>query len=163
MVVYLQLFASIFLAAFLVWFGCTLVFRRRKSGAAPHPRREGPAETPDPVPAGNPAGTFTKLSGGNSAGNPRVCPVCSALLFKGERVHSSVYPPAPDQTRLMYIKGCVYCLEGRRTRQCPVCGAVLGRKDILIARMFDKPGRSHVHVLGCSRCRGRQHEQGARN
>jgi hypothetical protein len=20
--------------------------------------------------------------------------------------------------------------------------------------MFDKPGRSHVHVLGCSRCRG---------
>jgi hypothetical protein len=20
--------------------------------------------------------------------------------------------------------------------------------------MFEKPGRSHVHVLGCSRCRG---------
>jgi hypothetical protein len=22
-----------------------------------------------------------------------------------------------------------------------------------VCRMFDRPGRSHVHVLGCSRCR----------
>jgi hypothetical protein len=26
--------------------------------------------------------------------------------------------------------------------------------EILVARLFDKPGRSHVHVLGCSQCRG---------
>jgi hypothetical protein len=27
-------------------------------------------------------------------------------------------------------------------------------RDILVARMFERPRRrSHVHVLGCSRCR----------
>jgi hypothetical protein len=59
--------------------------------------------------------------------------------------------------RLMYIAGCYYCLEGDRPRVCPVCGAVLNPDENLIARLFDKPGRSHVHVLGCSRCRGPRH------
>jgi hypothetical protein len=34
---------------------------------------------------------------------------------------------------------------------------VLNYDENLIARLFDKPGRSHVHVLGCSRCRGPGH------
>jgi hypothetical protein len=34
---------------------------------------------------------------------------------------------------------------------------VLNYDENLIARFFDKPGRSHVHVLGCSRCRGPRH------
>jgi hypothetical protein len=38
-----------------------------------------------------------------------------------------------------------------------VCGAVLEDGEVLIARLFDKPGRSHVHVLGCSQCRGPRH------
>jgi hypothetical protein len=38
---------------------------------------------------------------------------------------------------------------------CPVCGLVLRDEEILISRMFERPGRrAHVHVLGCSRCRG---------
>jgi hypothetical protein len=164
MVLYLQLFASIFLAAFLLWFGYTLVFRFGKNGAVPPSPHAGPDETTGSVPAetspGNTARTSAGMSAGSSDGSYRVCPVCSARLFKGERVHSSVYPPGPDQTRLMHIDGCVYCLEGKRIRQCPVCGAVLGHGDMLIARMFDKPGRSHVHVLGCSRCRGPQAKGG---
>jgi hypothetical protein len=36
---------------------------------------------------------------------------------------------------------------------CPVCGNHLTNDEMLIARLFDKPGRSHVHVLGCSKCR----------
>jgi hypothetical protein len=160
MVLYLQLFASVFLGAFLLWFGYTLVFRFGKNGPSPSSRRDGPEEVPDPAPAGTSAGGSAAMSAGNADGGHRVCPVCSALLFKGERVHSSVYPPGPDKTRLMYIDGCVYCLEGKRVRQCPVCGAILGHGEILIARMFDKPGRSNVHGLGCSRCRGPQAKGG---
>jgi hypothetical protein len=54
----------------------------------------------------------------------------------------------------MHISGCVYCLEGDRRRVCPVCGAVLQDGEYLIARLYDKPVRSHVHVQGCTRCRG---------
>ncbi|MDR3276496.1 MAG: hypothetical protein LBT11_04710 [Treponema sp.] len=83
----------------------------------------------------------------------RYCPVCSARLEHGEQVKSAVYPGDPQLGRLVHVKGCVYCLEGLRKRRCPVCGAVLRDGEYLIARMFDQPGRSHVHVLGCSQCR----------
>jgi hypothetical protein len=86
-------------------------------------------------------------------GDPRVCPVCSAKLKPDERVKSAAFPGLPGQGRLMHIAGCVFCLDGSRTRKCPVCGAELTVKEILVARMFEKPGRSHVHVLGCSHCR----------
>jgi hypothetical protein len=86
-------------------------------------------------------------------GAPQTCPVCSAQLEKGELVKSMAYPSFNGTDRLMYIKGCAYCLEGDRPRLCPVCGARLRGDEILIARIFDRPGRSHVHVLGCSRCR----------
>jgi hypothetical protein len=38
---------------------------------------------------------------------------------------------------------------------CPVCGKEVPRDGYVIARMFDKPGRKHVHVLGCTGCRDR--------
>ncbi|GHV77903.1 hypothetical protein AGMMS49942_27240 [Spirochaetia bacterium] len=83
----------------------------------------------------------------------RTCPVCSIRLLPGERVKSWAFPPGKTADRLMNIAGCPYCLRGDRPRLCPVCGAVLGDGENLIARLFDKPGRSHVHVLGCSHCR----------
>jgi hypothetical protein len=90
------------------------------------------------------------------SGNPgdaRVCPVCAAKLMPGERVQSSAFPGLPGQGRMMHIFGCVYCLNGGRERKCPVCGDVIDVEEILVARMFEQPGRSHVHVLGCSHCR----------
>jgi predicted nucleic acid-binding Zn ribbon protein len=87
-------------------------------------------------------------------GAPRTCPVCSALLERGERVKSAAFPAMGKLDRLMHISGCPYCLEGERPRTCPVCGVNLKPGEFLIARMFEKPGRSHVHVLGCSCCRG---------
>ncbi|MDR2102796.1 MAG: hypothetical protein LBP42_01695 [Treponema sp.] len=87
------------------------------------------------------------------AGSPQTCPVCSARLEKGVPVKSTAFPSFTGKDRLMYIRGCFYCLEGERDRVCPVCGALLHREEILIARMFERPGRSHVHVLGCSQCR----------
>ncbi|HON13110.1 MAG TPA: hypothetical protein PLB48_05630 [Treponema sp.] len=86
-------------------------------------------------------------------GDPRTCPVCSAKLAPGERVRSSAFPSMNGSDRLMHIYGCMYCLSGDRKRICPVCKATLAPQDVLVARLFDKPGRSHVHVLGCSRCR----------
>jgi hypothetical protein len=109
-------------------------------------------------------GTKGRFSGGGrsrknddlegEAGMPRTCPVCSIRLVHGERVKSSAFPAMGKADRLMYINGCPHCLNGERPRVCPVCGSFLNYDETLIARLFDKPGRSHVHVLGCSQCRG---------
>ncbi|MDR3303928.1 MAG: hypothetical protein LBS86_05905 [Treponema sp.] len=84
-----------------------------------------------------------------------VCPVCSAALPAGERVHSTVFPPEGDRTRMMHILGCVYCLAGEGKRVCPVCGLTLSAREPLVARVFERPGRTHVHVLGCAHCRAK--------
>lgn len=85
------------------------------------------------------------------SGVPQVCPVCSATLSAGERIRSTIYPPKGG-FRAMHILGCVSCLAGERARVCPVCGKTLSLHEPLIARVFERPGRTHVHVLGCTRC-----------
>jgi predicted nucleic acid-binding Zn ribbon protein len=90
------------------------------------------------------------------AGAPKTCPVCAARLPNGERVRSSAFPSVDGKDRLMHIYGCPYCLDldSPRKRVCPVCGRKLEKNQYLVARMFEKPARSHVHVLGCMTCRG---------
>jgi hypothetical protein len=132
----IQIFAFTVTGIFLLWFGYTLFFR---------PGKKRPVRPPKKTPSGVREGI---------AGAPQTCPVCSTLLEHGERVKSSVFPSANGQYRIMNISGCVYCLEGGRPRKCPVCGTSLDDEEFLIARMFEKPGRSHVHVIGCSRCKG---------
>jgi hypothetical protein len=136
---FIQLFAFIITGLLLLWFGYTIFFRPGKNRRIRLAKKDRP--TLNQVPEGTP-------------GAPRTCPVCSALLLHGERVHSSAFPAIPGQPRIMHISGCIYCLEGERSRVCPVCKAVLEGGEFLIARMFERPGRSHVHVLGCSRCKG---------
>jgi hypothetical protein len=148
---YIQLLLFVLIGLLLLWFGFTLFVRLSGNGG------------PDAGGGGN-AGKgrrqrykkTTEAPREGVAGSPRTCPVCSLVLEHGERVKSSAFPPVEGQGRLMHIEGCGYCLGGSRSgkRKCPVCGAHLETNEILIARMFDKPGRSHVHVLGCSRCRG---------
>ncbi|MDR0721282.1 MAG: hypothetical protein LBF75_00630 [Treponema sp.] len=102
-------------------------------------------------------GPGTGAHRGSDAPSPRSCPVCGLLLPPGELVKSLAFPDLGNgQGRLMHIEGCVYCRNGPRAgkRKCPVCGAPLSSDEFLLARMFNKPGRSHVHVLGCSRCWG---------
>lgn len=103
------------------------------------------------------------------------CPLCGTMLRRGETVHSVVFSgpakatsidpatahPAsrPRSSRpedyLAHLFGCPYCYpansEHRRT--CPVCSRRLPDDGYVIARMFEKPGRKHVHVLGCTGCR----------
>jgi hypothetical protein len=134
----------IIIVAALLWFGYTVLdyaARRKgeKRGAKGNYRRVPKKNAPQ-VKSGGP-------------GDSRNCPLCDARLGSGEQVKSTAFPGLPGQGRLMHIRGCAYCMDGSRERVCPVCGAVIGADQILVARMFEKPGRSHVHILGCSRCR----------
>ena len=104
------------------------------------------------------------------------CPLCGFMLRKGETVHSIVYsgdgrtaaaperaPTTParrtNQPRdyLAHLFGCPYCYpaNAEHPRHCPVCHKTLPPDGYVVARMFDKPGRKHVHVLGCGNCRKR--------
>lgn len=139
---WIQLFILVILGVFLLWFGYTLFFgTARKPGV--YARWDRQKKT----------GTLPVKDSPGSSGAPRTCPVCSAWLVPGERVKSTAFPSLKGKDRMMHITGCVYCIEGNRLRICPVCGAELARDEILFARLFDKPGRSHVHILGCSHCR----------
>ncbi|MDR0472617.1 MAG: hypothetical protein LBH43_02945 [Treponema sp.] len=90
----------------------------------------------------------------DAPGAPQTCPVCSAKLTGGDQVQTTAFPSmSGSKDRLMYIKGCVYCLTGNRKRSCPVCGEALDYDDFLAARIFERNFRhSHVHIQGCSRC-----------
>jgi hypothetical protein len=73
-------------------------------------------------------------------------------------VKSAVYPSTNGRDRIMHIMGCPFCLEGererRRPRVCPVCHKPIGDREYLFARVFERPDKSHVHILGCINCRG---------
>lgn len=93
------------------------------------------------------------------------CPLCNTMLRRGETVHSVVFSGGDaassrqDDGRprdyLAHIFGCPYCYpaNAEHVRRCPVCRKDLSADGFVVARMFDKPGRKHVHVLGCGRCR----------
>ena len=124
----------------LLWFGYTLFFQVGVPALGGlSRRRKGPKPLAESFP-----------------GAPQTCPVCSAKLGDGELVSSAAFPSMNGgRDRFMHIRGCIYCLRGDRERVCPVCGIVLRGNEILISRLFERHGRrSHVHVLGCSRCKG---------
>ena len=101
------------------------------------------------------------------------CPLCGTMLRRGETVHSVVFSGGsatsttakPETGRggrpvdyLTHIFGCPYChpANTEHPRKCPVCDDVVPADGYVIARMFDKPGRKHAHVLGCTECRRRR-------
>jgi predicted nucleic acid-binding Zn ribbon protein len=141
----IQILFFVFTGIILLWFGYTLFFAFPQGFSLPifgRRRHRGSRGNRSPVE--------------NRPGAPRTCPVCSTLLEKGERVKSEAFPTLGGPDRLMHISGCFYCLEGDQRRNCPVCGAGLRKDEFLIARLFEKPSRSHVHVLGCTRCKTRR-------
>ncbi|MFP4151494.1 MAG: hypothetical protein ACLFSV_01540 [Alkalispirochaeta sp.] len=93
------------------------------------------------------------------------CPLCGTMLQPGERVHTVVYSGAPPgneknvrnrpQDSLVHMFGCPYCFPPRaeNPRRCPVCTAEIPADGFVVARMFEKGDRKHVHVLGCTVCR----------
>lgn len=114
----------------------------------------------------------THASGAAVSGNKglevlRPCPLCRTMLRRGERVHTVVYsgPPAPQgvarrgevRDAITHMFGCPYCKPGSSSaanaRTCPVCRATLPKDAYVVARMFEREGRKHIHVLGCTECR----------
>jgi len=95
-----------------------------------------------------------KVEKGNP-GDAQVCPLCLSKLIKSEQVKSVAFPSVSGgQYRMMHIRGCPICLNNNAPRTCPICKASLNLEDYLICRMFQRPNRkSHIHVLGCTRCR----------
>lgn len=89
----------------------------------------------------------------------RDCPLCGTPLIRGETVHSHLYPGKPDG--MMYIYGCPFCHKdhprykgGRHVeRHCPYCKGKISESGWVVARVFEKPEKTHVHVLGCTECR----------
>ncbi|MCL2602377.1 MAG: hypothetical protein FWD91_06150 [Treponema sp.] len=100
----------------------------------------------------------SKRQGGGKgeSGEGQTCLVCSATLAGAERVSTVAFPSFNGgNDRFMHIRGCVHCLGGERDRLCPVCGRILKGDEILLCRLFERPfRRPHVHVLGCSVCKG---------
>jgi hypothetical protein len=89
------------------------------------------------------------------AGDPRTCPLCAAKFEHGELVRSKAFPTSESEKgwRMLHMEGCRYCLNGKRVRVCPVCGAQVDVTEYLVARLYERPGKSHVHILGCVHCR----------
>ena len=85
----------------------------------------------------------------------QACPICSSKLKKGDLVKTLAFPSITGgKDRLMHVRGCAYCINGKLARHCPVCGASLSLTDILVARIFERPhSRAHVHITGCNKCR----------
>jgi hypothetical protein len=139
---YLEIVVMVVIGVLLLWFGYTLFFSVGGFHGLVFPKKQKRPLRKQP-------------KGEALPGSPQTCPVCSARLDDGELVKSSAFPSFNGKDRLMHLRGCVYCLEGGRPRICPVCGVHLKDNEILIARIFERPRRrSHVHVMGCSRCKG---------
>jgi len=91
----------------------------------------------------------------DSSNDFQACPICSSKLKKGDLVKTLAFPSITGgKDRLMHIRGCMYCMNGQLSRNCPICGVSLGLEDILVARIFERPNRrAHVHITGCNKCR----------
>ena len=137
---FLEVLIFVIAGAALLWFGYTLFLRLRIAarGDAGKEKENSP-------------------KGEGKPGDPQVCPVCSAKLDSGQLVSSAAFPSLNGaKDRIMHIRGCAYCLAGKRERVCPVCGAHLEGDEVLVCRLFERTiRRSHVHVLGCSHCKSR--------
>lgn len=86
------------------------------------------------------------------------CPLCGSALAPGEKVHSVVFT-STTRDKIMEISGCPHCRPPAVLRRvCPVCKKDLRPADVVTARVFERkngegPAKTHVHVLGCPRCR----------
>jgi hypothetical protein len=81
------------------------------------------------------------------------CPLCGSRLFEGERIRSVAFDLGKE--KLMHIFGCLYCerpASGVR-RRCPVCKKDIPADGFVVGRMWEKPGKTHLHITGCTECK----------
>ncbi|MDA8425709.1 MAG: hypothetical protein M0Z80_06185 [Treponema sp.] len=149
-------FAIAVLVAAALLAAALAVLRDRRTAA---PRRTGARRGPGPTARGSEPRRAAPLSNQRrretGAG---ACPLCRKALGSGERIKSDLSPAKGpgEKDRLMRIFGCPHCWppQAGTPRTCPVCGRELAPEAWVFARYFERPGRRHVHVLGCLECRG---------
>jgi hypothetical protein len=157
---FLKLLVFVILGIFLLWFCFSLYMRYQKKKNLQNGERfiKKGKETASPDGASN-SGVMPQpkpaYKGTANSGGLMICPLCLFRMDNSEMIKTRAFPPmAGENYRLMHIHGCVYCMDGKRERVCPVCGKTLSVSDFLVARIFDRTRRrSHVHVLGCTQCR----------
>ncbi len=102
------------------------------------------------------------------------CPLCGTMLHRGERIRTVVFSgdgrtkreeelrpgqrasrQNPIEDAISHMFGCPHCYgpQAHADRRCPVCNDILAINDYVVARLFIREGRKHLHVLGCTRCR----------
>jgi hypothetical protein len=150
------LIASAVFAAALILLMMTGFFGGLASNKSPKPKHKRKGSRPFLRASGESAGEpddFEPEEG--VAGDPRTCPLCAAKFDHGELVRSKAFPASGGGKgwRMLHMEGCKYCMSGKRLRICPVCGANVTPNEYLIARLYERPGKSHVHILGCLHCR----------
>jgi len=139
---YIQVLALIVAGIILLWLGYSLFF----GPMSPLYNKWNPWKKFENWGKDNKKGT---------PGEPQVCPICSTKLAKGEQVKTLAFPSlSGGSDRLMYIRGCITCLDRKKARRCPVCEKGLSLEDYLVCRMFERSkSRNHIHVLGCNHCK----------
>ena len=86
------------------------------------------------------------------------CPICGSPLARGERIRSVVYAGGsePAAERVVHVFGCPHCYppDPAVRRICPVCHGTIPDDGYVVGRMWDRKERKHLHLLGCTICRG---------
>jgi hypothetical protein len=160
----LKFLLYIIIGFFLMWVGYKLYFTFfKKTGVKevgdsgnPDQKNSDDAQDSGGAPDSGAKPPLKKYKGSENSGGLMICPICLFRMENSEMIKTTAFPPlTPDgKDRLMHIHGCVYCMDGKRERICPVCGKTISVNDFLVARIFDRSiRRSHVHVLGCTQCR----------
>ena len=163
----LKLLLFIIIGLLLMWIGYKLFFTffknkgddqdlKSSDGASGSGAKSGSGGASGSIGAPGSGAKPPKYKGTEDSGGLMICPLCLFRMDNSEMIKTTAFPPmTPDaKDRLMHIHGCVYCMDGKRERICPVCGKAISVKDFLVARIFDRSiRRSHVHVLGCTQCR----------
>jgi hypothetical protein len=88
-----------------------------------------------------------------SSGTLVLCPVCSSIIKKGDKIKTVAYSHGKEKITLIY--GCPVCYPPKIDvkRICPVCKKELGKDGYLIGRMWEEKNKKHLHIYGCTLCK----------
>jgi C4-type Zn-finger protein len=133
----------VILGVILLYFGFSFLFSRLKKSQG------GGIETKPKKPVLSPA---------QRRNSRQSCPICGTILKNGEKVSSVAFPAGKKGERIMHISGCPHCLYGSTIRRCPVCFGTLNQDQILVAKVTETNGKTHIRIFGCSKCGGKAAE-----
>lgn len=81
------------------------------------------------------------------------CPLCHSRLIEGEKLRSVSFDAGRE--KIMHIYGCPFCEKGAPgiRRVCPVCKRDIPADGFAVGRMWERKGKLHLHITGCTVCK----------